>query len=124
MESVDMETILKGMPGTKEELAEVVKSCRASAEKGDAQSQCVLGILYELGIFVRQDFGLAYKWYKEAADKGSVAAKAHLGFLYFGGFGVKQDRDKARDLFLEAAAHGDEFAIQVLKELNESNEEG
>ena len=51
-----------------------------------AQGQ--LGLLYEKGNGVRQDYSEAAKWYRKAADQGSVYGQISLGYLYEKGNGV------------------------------------
>jgi len=53
-----------------------------SADSGNAQSQCYLGIMYEQGQGVKQDYPLAIKWYKESAKNVYVPALDSLGRLY------------------------------------------
>ncbi|HWY77695.1 MAG TPA: SEL1-like repeat protein, partial [Verrucomicrobiae bacterium] len=42
---------------------------RAAAEAGDAASQCYLGICYQTGKGVAQDYTEAVKWLRRAADQ-------------------------------------------------------
>ena len=52
-----------------------------AADKGDARSQCSLGVLYEQGSGVSQDYVEAYKWYSLSAalgDTNAVAAQASI----------------------------------------------
>ncbi|HKA51548.1 MAG TPA: toll/interleukin-1 receptor domain-containing protein, partial [Candidatus Dormibacteraeota bacterium] len=61
------------------------------AEHGDTTSIGNLGIIYENGYGVAQDYAEAHKWYKKAADKGDARAMRALGVLYADGSGVTQD---------------------------------
>jgi TPR repeat protein len=45
------------------------------AEKGDAKAQFVLGLKYDTGTGVRQDYAEAAKWYRKAKDQGVADAK-------------------------------------------------
>lgn len=76
--------------------------------KGDKTSAtCDLGLLYERGQGVQQDFQKAKEWYEKAVMKGSVVAKRLLGNLYLMGNGVEKDYQKAYELFNEAFDNGD-----------------
>jgi TPR repeat protein len=52
------------------------KIYRPLAERGDVRAQNNLGILYDHGQGVPQDFAEALKWYRLAAEKGYALAKA------------------------------------------------
>jgi|SRR5215831_5515238 len=78
----------------------------ARAAEGHAIEQAFLGILYENGVSVPQDYAKAAKWYEQAAIQGYVPAQVGLGLLYAEGTGVPQDYGKARQWFEKAAAQG------------------
>ena len=44
------------------------------SEEGDARAQAHLGVMYDKGRGVRQDFAEALKWFRLAADAGEVHA--------------------------------------------------
>ncbi len=69
-----------------------------------------LGILYEEGRGVTQDFTRASELYQQAADLGFVDAKFNLGDLYERGRGVIQDFNRAAELFQQVAETGDAAA--------------
>jgi TPR repeat protein len=50
-----------------------------------------MGMLYETGFGVTQDYKEAAAWYKKAADQGNAKAQYNLGALYERGNGVPQD---------------------------------
>ncbi|AAM73014.1 MAG TPA: sel1 repeat family protein [Chlorobaculum sp.] len=54
-------------PPSQKEFSELKKA----AEQGDAQAQCMLGLMYELGLGVRQDKRTAKEWYGKACDNGN-----------------------------------------------------
>jgi hypothetical protein len=63
-----------------------------AAQKGDPQSQLLLGMSYEQGQQgLSVDDEAAFNWYHKAAVRGSVAGQHHVGRLYFLGKGVGQD---------------------------------
>jgi TPR repeat protein len=62
-----------------------------AAEQGSADAQFILGVMYENGDGVPQDFPEAVKWCRKAAEQGDVDAMRNLGIFYFKGKGVPQD---------------------------------
>ena len=50
-----------------------------------------MGVLYEKGKGVPQDYKEAVKWYRLAAEQGYVKAQINLGTIYSEGAGVPQD---------------------------------
>ena len=61
------------------------------AEAGDAELQFSLGVMYEHGEGVRQDYAEAVRWYRKAAEQGYAEAQNNLGLMYDQGQGVRQD---------------------------------
>jgi len=61
------------------------------AEQGDAQAQNSLGVRYNNGEGVPQDYAEAIKWYRLAAEQGYAHAQYNLGIMYYDGEGVPQD---------------------------------
>ena len=51
---------------------------RSLAEKGHAKAQLYLGIMYEMGLGVKQDYPEAVKWYQKAAIQGDREAQKKL----------------------------------------------
>ena len=76
------------------------------SDQGDAAAQFNLGVQYEHGQGVPQDFGKAVELFQKAADSGYADAQNHLGFLYQNGLGVPKDFGKAADLYQKAADQG------------------
>ncbi len=50
-----------------------------------------LGLLYDNGSGVPQDYAKAVKWYRKAAEQGYAKAQFMIGFMYYEGRGVTQD---------------------------------
>jgi hypothetical protein len=65
----------------------------------------MLGILYEEGQGVPQDYTQAVFWYRKAAEQGEDYAQYHLGGLYNKGRSVPQDYAEAY-FWLDLAATG------------------
>ena len=55
---------------------------QAAAEKGDADSQYELGVIYQGGRGVPQDMTKAKQWFTQAAQKGHARAQYALALLY------------------------------------------
>ena len=62
-----------------------------SAEQGDAMAQNNLGVMYQKGEGVPQDYKEAVKWYRLAAEQGHATAQTNLGGMYYKGQGVPED---------------------------------
>lgn len=75
---------------TTAETAEIAQ-LRVLAEQGDASAQNTLGVIYELGLGVPQDFGQAGGWFRQAAEQGEAEAQHNLGLLYGKGRCVPKD---------------------------------
>ena len=80
------------------------------AERGDSTAQINLGVMYEDGKGVPQDYKKAVKWYKLAAEQGDSRAQVNLGLMYAKGFGVMLDNVSAYVWLNIAASTGDKDA--------------
>jgi len=96
---------------TKKEIFVVFET---GADHGDPTSMGYLGVLYNQGFGVAQDYAKAREWYEKAADKGDARAMANLGALYENGDGVAQNYAKAREWYEKAADKGDAGAMTSL----------
>ena len=76
------------------------------AEQGNAFAQYYLGMMYEYGQGVEQDYGQALAWYWKAADQGNADAQSKLGLMYSKGRGVAQDYGQALAWHRKAAEQG------------------
>src|SRR5262245_60636211 len=77
-----------------------------AAAKDDAAAIANLGVLFEQGQGVAQDYAKAREFYQKAAELGDASALANIGLLYRDGLGVTQDYVKALGWFEKAAAKG------------------
>lgn len=73
------------------------------AEEGDAMSQFYLGVLYEKGNGVEQQYPQALFWYIKAAGQGVARAHYNIGNMFFNGRGVSLDYQEAERRFKKAA---------------------
>ncbi len=68
---------------------------RPLAEQGLGQAQHNLGLMYDRGQGVPQDYAEAVKWLRLAAEQGFAQAQYFLGVSYAEGQGVPQDDAEA-----------------------------
>ncbi len=90
---------------------------RKSAGQGFADAQLFLGICYEKGDGVPQDFSLAAEGYRKAAEQGKEVAQYHLANLYKRGQGVEKNLDEAVKWFRRAAEREFLPAVGSLKKI-------
>lgn len=76
--------------------------------------QTKLGVGFEMGDGVAQDYQQAVAWYRKAAELGYAAAQYKLGRLYLLGRGVMKNRQQAIDCFRNAAELGDASSQYIL----------
>ncbi|HFB4418182.1 TPA: tetratricopeptide repeat protein [Neisseria gonorrhoeae] len=79
-----------------------------AAEQGNAAAQFNLGVMYENGQGVRQDYVQAVQWYRKASEQGDVQAQYNLGLMYYDGRGVRQDLALAQEWLGKACQNGDQ----------------
>ena len=82
---------------------------RLAADQGYAYAQYNLGVMYENGQGVPQDYAEAVRWYRLAADQGYATAQTNLGYMYDNGQGVLQDNVMAHMWYNIGAANGNEL---------------
>src|SRR6516225_1038751 len=87
---------------------------QAGAKHGSENSMSNLGIFYEKGEVVPQDYAKAREWFDKAAAKSEAIAMVSLGILYENGYGVAQDYAKAREWYEKAADKGNADAMNNL----------
>ncbi len=63
-----------------------------------------IGIIYENGLGVEQNYAMAIGWFEESAALNNTTAMTNLGFMYGNGLGVVQDYTKALEWFEKSAA--------------------
>ena len=76
------------------------------AEQGHAQAQYLIGVMYDNGRGVSQDYRTAVKWYRLAAEQGHAGAQFNLGVMYYKGRGVTRDYETAMKWTSRAAEKG------------------
>jgi len=74
------------------------------AERGNADAQFQLGVMYESGQGVLRNDAEAIKWYRKAAEQGDAVAQFNLGIMY--AKGVSPNYAEATLWYRLAADHG------------------
>ena len=99
---------------------------KKAADKGYASAMAYLGIMYQSGDGIAQDYKLAAEWYHKAAEKGDAFAMTRLGLAYQKGEGVAQDYTqafewyhKATEWYRKAADKGEALAMTNLGDMYE-----
>lgn len=98
---------LGGIFGPQYHQSKAVMQARQRAQQGDAESKFILGMYYENGSGVKQDYIEAETLYRQAAKQGHAGAMRQLGIMYENGLGVKKDLEYAVTWYQQAANHGD-----------------
>jgi len=90
------------------------------AEQGNTVAQFNVGIMYDKGQGVAQDYREAENWYRLAAEKGYANAEYALGALYYAGQGVAQDYRETVRWSRLAAEQGNDWAQLLLGNMYEN----
>ena len=69
-----------------------------AADEDLSKAQFNLGIAYDKGEVVAQDYAKAFRWYRKAAEQGFAKAQFNLGFAYSNGEGVEKDATEADEV--------------------------
>ena len=76
------------------------------AEQGDVEAQFNLGLSYDEGQGVTQNYKEAVKWYRRAANQGDASAQFNLALMYYEGKGVAQSYKETAKWYRLAAKQG------------------
>lgn len=90
-----------------------------SAQAGDFKAPRHLGLLYEKGEGVKQDYKEAARWYAIAEERGDITGTYLLGRLCELGLGVDKDEKRALELYLKAGNREDAIAAPALLAISE-----
>ncbi len=82
--------------------ASLFEQIKASAEKGDAESQFKLGSLYEF----TTNSAKGIEWFRKTAEQGHIMAQNWLGYKYYNGDGVAKDIPQAVEWYYKSAKQG------------------
>ena len=88
------------------DFAKALREWRPLAEQGDARAQFYLGVLYENGDGVPEDYEKAREWYMKSAAQGEANAQFYLGLMFAFGRGGPLDLVQAHMWYSLAAGNG------------------
>ena len=69
----------------KGDFATALREWTPLAEQGDNRAQYNLGLMYDNGDGVVQNYKTALKWYRLSAEQGNAFAQSNLGLMYQNG---------------------------------------
>ena len=78
--------VVQGLMGA----ADDITTLKSRAERGNAEAQYELGLMYDTGDGVAEDNREAVKWYGLAAEQGDAEAQFELGWMYVNDEGVNE----------------------------------
>ena len=91
-----------------------IKLLETAARRGLAEAQYELGVAYDRGIGVTQNYATAAGWYQRAAEQGLTDAQYNLATLFDEGLGTPRDFEQAREWYMRAADAGEARAMNNL----------
>ena len=92
--------------------ATALKILRPLASRGDAKAQLDLGVMYDIGQGVTQNYNEANSWYRLAAEQGLAKAQIILGAMYEEGTGVTRDYTHAYMWYSLASVGGNAYSAK------------
>jgi TPR repeat protein len=111
-----------GARGDDAAIPPVVERLQTLAARGDSDAALQLGVIYDTGKGVGQDFGRAMQWYRQAAVAGNAFAAFDLGALYDAGRGAARDAGEALHWYRFAAERGLGRAAYALGVMTEAGD--
>jgi len=104
----DKATLYKGGVNAYQDgdLKDAFRKFKILADKGDAEGQFNIGVMYHEGRGVDQNDVEAVSWWTKAAEQGNASAQDNLGLRYAKGEGVTRDIVQAYKWFAIAAMAG------------------
>ena len=91
------------------------------ADKGDAEAQNYLGILYYLGFGVNRDYSKAVQWYEKAARAGNPDAQRNYGDMLHFGRGIKKSNYLAYKWYFAASQQGNAGAGKQIEVITDGS---
>ena len=95
-----------------------------AARSGNADAEELIGIMYAMGLGVKQDYQRAFDWYLRSAMKGHPGAQSGVGWYYELGLGMpRPDLVRAYMWYVLSAIGGDPDAAisqeEVIKKMTQ-----
>ncbi len=88
----------------------LIRELKVRAEKGEAEYQSLLGLMYFRGVGVVKNYTQALAWIQKAATQGYATAQLNLGYIYEKGLGLDLDLKQAAHWYLKSALKGNALA--------------
>lgn len=101
---VNIDSAIAAVKG--EEYEKAFKQFQLLANKGEAEAQHNLAMMYRSGKGVKKDYDLSNKWFRKAADQDVADAQYYLGHAYDTGEGLVPSRKYAIVWYRKAAEKG------------------
>ena len=90
--SVYADDLQEGINGAMEgDYKTALEKIKPLADKGDAEAQRLMGLMYLRGEGVSKNYTEALKWYRKSAEQENIKAQVSLGNMYLLGQGVQKD---------------------------------
>jgi uncharacterized protein len=86
------------------------KELRPLADKGNAEAQYRIGLMYEFGKGYPQDMKQAAGWFRKSASQGHAASQMELGVMNVNGDGVPANAGEAVSWYRKSATQGNAAA--------------
>lgn len=99
--------------------SDVISVTKEKAEKGEADAQFRLGVMFANEDGVPLSPTEAVEWYRKAAEQGHLKAQIQLAECYLSGTGVAVDPAKAARWYLSAAETGDPVSQNRMGAMND-----
>jgi len=97
-----------------------IRNLERAAERGDADAQHSLGVLYAEGDSLRSDDAAAAEWFSAAAKQNHPRATYNLAYSYLNGTGVSQNHELALEYARKASDLGVARADNLIGVMHES----
>ena len=92
-----------------------VKYLKLAADKGDADCQYNLGVVYVEGTRTAKNDALGFKYFTAAAKQEQPNAQFNLAYMYAHGMSVQPSRELANYWFRKAAQNGHPDAYSMIR---------
>ncbi len=86
--------------------SEAFQAWQQAGQAGDARGVLYIGVLYDSGLGVVQNYAKAMACYRRAGELGSAAGAFNVGVMYDSGLGVRKSTKDAAIWYARASRHG------------------
>lgn len=97
-----------------EQSADAQATCLRSAQEGDVVAQCVLSVVFSVGLTGQKDEKLAFEWCEVAANGGSQDAKSALAAYFISGRQVERQPQRGAAMLRDLVQEGHLPAMVIL----------